>query len=256
LAQTFHAEVAPRRPSTRRGQAIDPLRAVRGFRRLVADKEDTEQVFEIMSALSGRSIPDGYRRLLDTEEGGRQAYLAVEFAHRLDDKTWLATLPEGSVGAAYRDFVVSRGFTAQGLADESRKVADVEIDAAHPNSWYARRLRDIHDVWHVLTGYGTDALGEACVVAFSHPQTRSAGFAFIAAGAALEFEKLRKGHPYGRSIWQAWRHGHRAAWLPELDYEALLTEPLEAARTRLRIARPTLYEAVPLEARNGYRFDN
>jgi ubiquinone biosynthesis protein COQ4 len=256
LAQTFHAEVERRSPAPRRKHAIDPLRAVRGFRRLVADKEDTEQVFEIMSALSGRSIPDGYQRLLDSEEGGRQAYLAVEFAHRLDDKAWLASLPDGSVGAAYRDFVAARGFTAEGLAEESRKVADAEIDAAHPNSWYARRLRDVHDVWHILTGYGTDALGEACVVAFSYPQTRSAGFAFIAAGAALEFEKLRKGHPYGRAIWQAWRHGRQAAWLPALDYEVLLAQPLDAARARLNIARPTFYEAVPQEARDGYRFNS
>lgn len=255
MAQTFHADAGCPPLAIRRKPAIDPMRALRGFRRLVADKEDTEQVFEIMSALSGRSIPRGYQRLLQSSEGGRQAYLAAELADRLGDAAWLAGLPEGSVGAAYRDFITERGFSAQGLADESRKVADVEIDAAHPDGWYARRLRDVHDIWHVLAGYGTDALGEACVVAFSHPQTRSAGFAFIAAGAALEFEKLRKGHPYGRAIWQAWRHGRKAAWLPAMDYEALFAEPLDAARARLRIARPTLYEAVPLEARDGYRFN-
>jgi ubiquinone biosynthesis protein COQ4 len=255
LAQTFRALADHGSAPSRRRYAIDPIRAVRGFRRLVADKEDTVQVFEIMSALSGRSIPHGYLRMLKSDEGGRQAYLAAEFARRLDDAAWLAGLPEGSVGASYRDFVAARGFSAEGLAQESRKVADVEIDAAHPNGWYARRLRDIHDVWHVLTGYGTDALGEACVVAFSYPQTRSAGFAFIAAGAALEFEKLRKGHPYGAAIWQAYRHGRQAAWLPAIDYEALFSEPLRAARARLHIASPTQYEAVPRAARNGYRFD-
>jgi ubiquinone biosynthesis protein COQ4 len=35
-------------------------------RRLIADKEDTAQVFEIMRALSGNAIPKGYRRLLST----------------------------------------------------------------------------------------------------------------------------------------------------------------------------------------------
>ncbi|MBO9558908.1 MAG: ubiquinone biosynthesis protein [Caulobacter sp.] len=254
MAQTLHADAGRPPLVHRRRPTIDPVRALRGFRRLVADKEDTEQVFEIMSALSGRSIPQGYQRLLDSAEGGRQAYLGVELADRLADEAWLAALPEGSVGAAYRQFMAQRGFSPEGLASESRKVADVEIDAAHPDGWYARRLRDVHDVWHVLTGYGTDALGEACVVAFSHPQTRSAGFAFIAAGAAVEFERLRKGHPYGRAIWQAWRHGRRAAWLPAQDYEALFAEPLDAARARLRIARPTFYDAVPPEARDGYRF--
>jgi ubiquinone biosynthesis protein COQ4 len=239
----------------RQSYAIEPLKALKSFRRLVADKEDTEQVFKIMAALSGRSILKGYARLLKTPEGGRQAFLGVEFADRLQDAAWLDSLPPGSVGAGYRDFVRARDLSAYGLAAESRKVADVDIDAAHPTAWYARRLRDIHDIWHVLTGYGSDALGEACVVAFSHPQARSAGFAFIAAGAAVEFARLNRDHPYAAAIWQAWRRGRRAAWLPALDYEALMAEPLEAARARLRIAKPTLYEAVPAPARNGYRYD-
>ena len=36
-----------------------------------------------------------------------------------------------------------------------------------------------------------------------------------------------------------------------LDYEALFAEPLETARDRLNIKRPTAYEAVPLALRNG-----
>jgi ubiquinone biosynthesis protein COQ4 len=256
VAQTFHQNHRWSPAAARHKHAIEPLRALRSFRRLVADKEDTEQVFEIISALAGRSIPRGYARLLETPEGGRQAYLGAEFADRLQDAAWLGALPEGSVGAAYRAFIAARDLSAYGLAEESRKVRDMDMDALHPTAWYARRLRDVHDIWHVLTGYGTDALGEACVVAFSYPQARSAGLAFIAAGAALEFEKQRKGHPYAPAIWQAWRHGRRAAWLPALDYEDLLAEPLEDARARLRIARPTLYDAVPIKARNGYRFDS
>jgi len=232
------------------------MRALQGFRRLVADKEDTEQVFEIMRALSGRSIPRGYARLLETPQGARQAYLRVEFADRLQDDAWLAALPEGSVGAGYRAFIAARSLSAYGLAQESRKLADVDIDALSPVAWYARRLRDVHDVWHVLTGYGTDALGEACVVAFSFSQTRSAGFALIAGGAALELEKLRRGQPYARAIWQAWRHGARAAWLPSLDYEALFGQPLDAARAGLRIPAPTVYDSIPAEARNGFRYDS
>jgi ubiquinone biosynthesis protein COQ4 len=35
----------------------------------------------------------------------------------------------------------------------------------------------VHDIWHVLTGYRRDALGEACLVAFSYAQTRGLGWA-------------------------------------------------------------------------------
>jgi len=232
---------------------VQPVRAARALGRLVADKDDTRQVFEIMNALAGRSIDWGYQRLLDTPEGGLLAYQRVELSDRLQDRSWLAQFAPETVGAAYRSFVETRNLSAYGLADESRKVADTEIEAAHPRAWYARRLRDIHDVWHVLTGYQTDALGEACVVAFSLPQTRSAGFGLIAAGIAVQFMRARTGHPCGRAVLQAWRDGRTAAWLPGENYETLLAEPLEGARRRLNIPRPVIYGQVPPEVRNAYR---
>jgi len=104
----------------------------------------------------------------------------------------------------------------------------------------------------VLTGYHTDALGEACVVAFSLPQTRSSGFGLIAAAIAVQFARARTGYPCARAVFQAWRDGRRAAWLPGQDYEALLAEPLDQARRRLRIRRPDVYERVPAAVRNAY----
>ncbi|WP_269716891.1 Coq4 family protein [Caulobacter sp. NIBR2454] len=227
---------------------MQPLRALQAMRRLIADKEDTQQVFEIMRALSGKTIPRGYRRLLSTPKGGYIAYQREEFADRLSDQAWLNSFGPGTVGAAYRDFIAPRGLSAEGLADESRKVADNDVDAAHPYAWFGRRVRDVHDVWHVLTGYGTDGMGEVCVVAFSYAQSRSLGFAFIAAAGAREFEKLKLGHPYYRAAWQAYRNGRKAAWLAGEDYHALFAEDLEAARRRLNIAPPTLYLSIPAEA--------
>ena len=235
-----------------RPQPLEPLTAFRAFRKLIRDKEDTAQVFEIMRALSGRSIARGYDRLLKTMEGGRQAFLREELAHKLDNPAWLAGFGPGTVGAAYRDFREARGFTAEGLADEARKVAPL-ADAPHPVIWYSRRLRDVHDIWHVLTGYQTDALGEACVVAFSHAQTGNLGFAFIGWGAAREIHRENRSIPARRAVLQAWRIGRAARWLPALDYEALFAEPLETARARLNLPSPTVYDRVPAEPRAALR---
>lgn len=224
-------------------QRIEPLTALRAFRKLVADKEDTAQVFEIMRALSGRSLARGYNHMLKTQEGGRQAYLAEELAHKLDDPVWLARFEPGTVGAGYRAFREARGFTAEGLANEARKIGP-QIDAQHPVVWYSRRIRDVHDIWHVLTGYETDALGEACVVAFSYAQTRNLGFAFIGWGAAREIQREVRSVPARRAVWQAYRNGKAAHWLPGLDYEALFAQPLEVARTRLKIRPASVYHAV------------
>lgn len=230
--------------------SIRPMAALRALKKLIANKEDTEQVFLIMQALSGRSTPRGYARLLDSAEGGRQAYLRQEFSDRLMDQAWVASFAPGTVGAAYREFIAPRGLTAYGLAEESRKV-NGSIEVAHPVAWYGRRMRDVHDIWHVLTGYSTDALGEACVVAFSYAQTKSFGFGFIALGGAYQLSRSKSGLPYAKAVWQAWRNGLKAKWLPELDYERLFAEPLDQARARLNIVRPTVYESIPADRRDG-----
>jgi len=244
--------VVSRTSSTLTRKQLQPIRAAKAIRKLIADKDDTKQVFEIMNALVGRSIEWGYRRLLETPVGGEEAYRRVEIAEILQDHNQLRQLPEGSVGRAYLKFVEDQNFSAYGLADESRKAAQTEIEAAHPHAWFARRLRDVHDIWHVLTGYGANALGEACVVAFSLPQTRSRGFGVIAAAVAIQFMRARTGYPCARAVWKAWRDGRKAEWLPGVDYRVLLAMPLDEARRVLKIPPPILYEQVPPELRNAY----
>jgi ubiquinone biosynthesis protein COQ4 len=234
------------RPSAPR---LDWLNALRALKRLLNDKEDTGQVFEIMRALNGTSTARGYHRLLATPQGGRIAYERAEFAGRLMDDAWLDSLPEGSVGAAYRSFVRSENLTAEGLAMVSRQGA-APIDEAHPYAWFGRRTRDVHDIWHILSGYGRDGLGEGCLVAFSYAQTGGLGWALIALGAASR-ARGNGAYPYVKAIWQGYRRGRAAAWLLGEDYERLMAEPLAQARRRLGITPATIYDAIPPQARDG-----
>jgi ubiquinone biosynthesis protein COQ4 len=228
---------------------LEPLKAMRALAELLRNKEDTGQVFVIMRALSGRSTQRGYARLLRTIKGGRIAYQRDELATTLSNSDYLASLPEGSVGRAYLKFTTSENISAEGLIEESRKGAETDIDREHPLAWYGRRMRDVHDLWHVLTGYGRDAMGEASLVAFSYAQTRSLGFGLIGIAGALKLKREIPSQPMLKAVWQAYRNGAKAAWLPGEDYQALLAEPLESARARLNIARPSLYLGVPEEIR-------
>jgi ubiquinone biosynthesis protein COQ4 len=240
------------------GAASDPRRYVRprrrwltalkALRRLLRDKEDTGQVFEIMGALNGPTTARNFERLLASPAGGKLAWEHVELAPKLMDDAWLDGLAAGTVGAAYRDFVRSERLSAEGLAQISRERRGNAVDETHPYAWFGRRIRDSHDIWHVLSGYHRDGLGEACLVAFSYGQTGSLGWAVIALGAALRSRKGR--HSYAQAIWQGYQRGKSADWLPGEDYVALMSEPLEAARRRLGITPPTLYDAIPVEARD------
>lgn len=220
------------------GQAFGALR------KLLSDTDDTVQVFRIMRALNVGTTKSGYERLLTTAQGGRIAYQRLELAELLSNPEIVGSFPAGSVGAAYRTFLEQTGHSAGGLVDVSR-TDDLVRDVPHPYAWYGRRTRDIHDIWHLLTGYPADEpLGEACLTAFSYAQTGGPGWALIAIGAAFRSLSAASTRPAVRAIWEGYRNGRRAAWLPGEDYELLLAEPLDAARRRLGIREPGAYLAI------------
>jgi ubiquinone biosynthesis protein COQ4 len=251
MTQTYQPETAGTSSVPFEKLGLRPLTAVRAIGKLLKDKEDTAQVFEIMRALSGKSIPKGYAKLLETPKGGAIAYRREELAEILSDRAFLETLPAGSVGRAYLNFTTSENISAQGLIEESQRAGNQDVERKHPLAWYGRRLRDVHDLWHVLSGYGRDAIGETCLVAFSYAQTKSLGFGFIGLVGALKLKRELPSQPMLRAVWEAYRNGRKAGWLPGEDYIALLSEPLDRARARLNIAEPSTYFAVPAEWRNG-----
>jgi len=217
------------------------------IRKLMANGDDTTQVFRIMRSLNVGNSPMNYARLIATEEGGRIAYDRVELARRFSDPGFVASFAPGTVGAAYRDFLATTGYSADGLVEVSKLEPD-EIDMAHPYAWFGRRVRDTHDIWHVLTGYKADeSLGEACLVAFSFAQVGGLGWAFIGTAAALKSLKATGSRSFAKAVWEGYRHGRAAKWISGEDYLTLLHEPIDSARARLGIREPAAYRAAQRE---------
>jgi ubiquinone biosynthesis protein COQ4 len=211
------------------------------LRRLLADSDDTAQAFLIMRALNADTPARQYRKLLEAPGGGRIAYRRTELSEWLSDPATVHSFQPGTVGAAYRMFLDQTGYTASGLVDVSGADA-VQEEREHPYGWFGRRERDVHDIWHVLTGYMADEpLGEACLIAFSYAQTQGLGWAVISAGGALKSLKVTGETAFARAVWEGYRNGKRAAWLSGEDYERLMHEPLDHARARLRIPEPARY---------------
>src|SRR3546814_4275362 len=147
----------------------------------------------------------------------------------LDDHRWIDELPEGTVGHAYVTFMRREGLSAAGLVAESDKMGRPQYD--DQVQWYSNRLRDTHDLFHILTGYGRDALGEQCVLGFTYGQTGNYGNAFIAYAGGYEVKRgVKSDAPVFGAIRQGQRHGKASKAIIEQDIRSLLAEPLEAAR--------------------------
>ena len=147
-------------------------------------------------------------------------------------------MPANSLGRHYLLFVTAENLSAGELVDASSsgEIDQLEGDLAR----FATRQRDMHDLWHVLTGYGRDTLGELCLLSFTYAQTRNRGVGFICLVGA---QKLCQEYGRGvyRAAWRAYRDGKEAAWLPAQDWEALLAMPIDEVRQRLGIGQPRDY---------------
>jgi ubiquinone biosynthesis protein COQ4 len=232
---------------------LRPLKALKHFRNLIADKEDTEQVFHITENLrTARSLQHAMA-FLQSDMGKMLVERDENLPDILDDHDALQKLPEGSLGRAYVDFMEAEGLTANGLVEESEKFDSKMPDYGDQISWYANRMRDTHDMNHILTGYGRDPLGEQCVLAFTYSQNLSLGFYFIAYAGGWEVKKhAPPGTPVFKAIRQAQKNGAKAQVIGFQDIVALLPHSLEEVRKQLGIAPPTAYdEALRVFARAG-----
>jgi ubiquinone biosynthesis protein COQ4 len=224
---------------TMRGRKrVQPLRALRAIRALVRDPDDTARVFDVIDALSGNSGERLFQRFRRTPAGVRVLAERRNLLSRLDDRAALLALPAGSLGRSYAEFVAREQITGRGLAEASEATRRTDIDVER--RLFGDRLRDMHDLWHVVTGYGRDLVGEAALLAFSFAQTHNRGIGFIVAVAWLKAGG--DGGAARRIIGAGYRRGRRAAWLPGADWETLLTQPLSAVREQLRLGAPPTYE--------------
>jgi ubiquinone biosynthesis protein COQ4 len=205
-------------------------------RALRADPQDTRQIFVIFRALRGKSGIRLFDRFSTSPNGRRILAHRPSLLDLLTDHDHLAGLPVASVGRAYLDFMQKEDLSADGLvaassADEPTANPDIQL--------FRARMRDAHDLTHILTGYGRDPLGELCLLAFMNRHSRNLGQLLI---IAMSWRRMR---PAGRkAVREAYRSGGKARWFVDLDFEALLARPLDEVRRELAILPPRQYQAL------------
>ncbi len=231
--------IDPERPKPRRR----PIKAWRHMQKLIADKEDTTQVFHIIQALNGDSARRDFLKFMKSSKALELLQRQTFLPDILDDHAPLKTLPKGTVGRTYVDFMEREGLTAHGLVNESLEQRKLHEQYDDDLLWYVNRIRDTHDMYHILTGYGRDALGEAALLGFTHSQHGGMGISFIAYMGQRQISKAApRAADVKAVIAEGRRNGRAAKRLIEQDIEAILDQPLQEVRDTLGIAEPVRYK--------------
>jgi len=212
------------------------LRAFYAAFRLARDPGATKYVFMIGDAQDNIAeservlgkFPDPFRSSA-LESLWQSGYRAQRY-----DIDELAKLPPHTLGGAY-----ARNMKATGLRP------DYYQEAAPRNrmQFLRQRMRQTHDIWHMLTGLGTDEFSEVGIQGFYAGQYTSSMAAIIAAGAFLKsifrgrFGELQK---HVDAFCEGYCAGKRAEPLLAVKWEELWGESLESLRRRYRIDLPHL----------------
>lgn len=164
---------------------------------------------------------------------------------RLTNREYLLGLSEDTLGHQYCRFTLAEQISAEGLAAASLGVRDAELSPLRDEDLEAQtfgeRLRDMHDLWHVVTGYSRDVVGELALLAFTYEQTREPGIGYIVRHVERRMRK-NEDRQVSEFLREASARGRRAGFLPAADWEALLERPLDEVREVLQLDPPPAYE--------------
>lgn len=218
--------------------------AFRALRKLLADPEDTQQAFHIIEALSGDSLVKLHARIRKTDAGRSLLAEQPQLLPLLMDRQALRRLPANSLGHAYLRFVESENITPDGLISASETggpIADLEPQLLEELEYLGTRLRDAHDLWHAVTGYRGDLIGEASLMCFTFVQTRNPGAGLMSLAALLFKAGELDARPY--MLQGLWR-GITAESLVTAPWEEWLGEPVESVREWLGVGAPPDYPPI------------
>lgn len=136
----------------------------------------------------------------------------------------LRRLPNGTLGREYARFLDDAGITPD-VFEELPRVGDPRI------AYMMLRMRQTHDLWHVLTGYSPDVPGEIRLQAFTFAQTNAPSAFVLTVFGTVRWTIALRGHV--GEVLRAYRRGKATKWLPTFRWEEHWEMPLDELRAML-----------------------
>jgi ubiquinone biosynthesis protein COQ4 len=202
-------------------------RALRALSRVLANPDQTDQVLIFTTYANAGSNADRIELFFQNPDGHR----LFEQQRALDSTTIdldaLYALPSGTLGHAYASFMKRHGLTPNVFDGPPDDVTDEH------RSYLIQRMRQTHDLWHVVTNAETDPAGEVALQAFYFAHIGSKGSGILAALGTLK--TVRNDRRILRDVAEMVRLGRNAKSLPVFAWEDHWSTPLSEVRRMLNL---------------------
>jgi ubiquinone biosynthesis protein COQ4 len=229
----MHASTAPM-PAARPQVPYDDLktwprigRGLRALRDLRDNPGNTELALKAALLLNTGALARALDKFQSHDEGRELLATRPALDHEHVDLDTLQALPSHTLGHAYAHFLKSRGLTLEVFVPP-REIRDEQ------KRYIGQRLRQTHDLWHVVTGYNTDVPGEIELQAFTFGQLQTPFAFFVALGGVLK-APMERSELFGRVL-RAFRRGRSAKQLCYRTWEQRFELPLADVRAELGLA--------------------
>ena len=144
---------------------------------MMLNPEGTQSVFDLEDGLMKSKSTDELLRFTSKDPTVR-SLIDERYLQPIPDTKALSRLPKDTLGYRYFNHLDSMGFDP----DYYRKI-EVENDV----DYVMMRIRQTHDIWHVITGFDTHPLGEIAIKAVELAQTHRPMAAAICAGGVYRY---------------------------------------------------------------------
>jgi ubiquinone biosynthesis protein COQ4 len=202
------------------------LQGLQGFVAFVENSSDLSAVFDIATALAHQDVSIAAIAHLKSHPDIAQLF-AEQYIAPTPDLNALLQLPSDSLGFAYASHM-----RAANLNPQFYPAVKVQDDT----TYLALRMRQTHDIWHTVTGFGTDPIGEIGLQAFQLAQNRSPLAVMLIAGITLNLIKMNGDlTPLVQVLQQGYNLGDQAKPFIAQKWEEAWEKPLAEWRSALNI---------------------
>ncbi len=211
--------------------------------RYMMNKEDSVQAFKYFDAVCGPQMERNFKIYAESPEGKKRIEKDFNLIEVLSDDARLSALPPNTLGNVYYRFMKAEGLSAKGLYDIEVEANIRTLHLEPHRKEFMRTSFQLHDMIHVVGGYGRDFVGEGCNFAFAGVQLGLASGRAMGWAVGIKEKTVYPKLPVLACIREAEKRSQKAKWIMDKDWDAYLEMDIEDVRADLNLDPPHIYNA-------------